>query len=101
MFIFRTQVYAAISSMDYLDKAKLQVKSTIWIVERTIQNIERVNADTKEDTILTVTNRWWEQMDNYRDYVNLLLQSMRVSNNSNRFITQAEQQITITYQKSK
>lgn len=42
-----------------------------------MQRIERVRADTKEDTILTVTKRWWEQMDNYRDYVKLMLESMR------------------------
>lgn len=55
-------------------------------MERTIQRLERVHADTKEDTILTITKRWWEQMDNYRDYANLLIESMRVSNNSNRFV---------------
>lgn len=69
--------------MDYLEDAKLQVKSAIWTVERTIQRLERVHADTKEDTIFTITKRWWEQMDNYRDYANLLIESMRVSNNSN------------------
>lgn len=66
-------------SIDYLEEAKLQVKNAIWNVERTKQRIERVRSDTKEDTLLAVTKRWWEQMDNYRDYVNLLIESMRVS----------------------
>jgi len=69
--------------MNYLESAKLQVKNLIWSVERIQQRLERIHADITEDTIVTVTKRWWEQMDNYREYVNLLLESMRVSNNSN------------------
>lgn len=53
-------------------------------MERIIQRVERVHSDTKEDTIRTVTKRWWEQIDNYTDYVNLLVESMRVSIICNR-----------------
>jgi len=66
-----------------LENAKLQVKNAIGNIERIQQRLERIHADITEDTIATVTERWWDQMDNYREYVNLLLESMRVSNNSN------------------
>jgi len=66
-----------------LESAKSQIKNAIWNIERIQQRLERIYADITEDTIATVTERWFEQMDNYREYVNLLLESMRVSNNSN------------------
>ncbi|XP_025987657.1 uncharacterized protein LOC105205847 [Solenopsis invicta] len=62
---------------DKLESAKLQVQNAISNVERIIQKIRHVYINTKEDTINSVTDRLWEQMDNYRDYVNLLLKSMQ------------------------
>jgi len=70
-------VYAPNPLTDDLERVKLQIESAIENVHRTIQQLERLHADTKEDTISEVTKRWWEQMDNYRDYVNLLISSMR------------------------
>lgn len=70
-------------NFDYLeDEQFIKVKNTILNVDRIVKRIARVQADTKEDAILTITKRWNQQMNNYRDYVNLLVDSMRVSNNS-------------------
>ncbi|XP_029157297.1 uncharacterized protein LOC114929787 [Nylanderia fulva] len=60
-----------------LEIIKLEVKQTIRKVESVIQQTKHVRVETEEDTLNTVTERWWEQMDRYGDYVNLLLASMR------------------------
>lgn len=49
-------------------------------MELTKQQIERVYTDTQEDVVVKVTKKWWSEMDNYREFVNLLVESMRVSN---------------------
>ena len=63
----------------------IKIKNAQLNVEHIIQRIERIQADTTEDALLTVMKRWNQQINNYRDYVNLLFNSMRVSNNSNQF----------------
>lgn len=60
-----------------LEIIKLKVKNAIGNVESIIQQLEHVRIDTEEDTRMTVTNRWWDQMDTYQDFVNLLTASMR------------------------
>ncbi|KYN06469.1 hypothetical protein ALC62_02543, partial [Cyphomyrmex costatus] len=63
----------------------IKIKNAILNVERIVQRIERVQADTKEDALLTVTKRWNQQINNYRDYVNLLVDSMRREINNAKF----------------
>ena len=67
------------------DEHFIKIKNARLNVERIVHRIERVQSDTQEDAMLTVTKRWNQQTNNYRDYVNLLLDSMRVSNNANQF----------------
>ncbi|XP_011864434.1 PREDICTED: uncharacterized protein LOC105560166 [Vollenhovia emeryi] len=70
-------VYAPVPPKDDLDDVKLEILTAKQSVERTIQQIKRVFTDTKEDTMLTIMKRWWEQMDTYRNYINLMIESMR------------------------
>ncbi|KYQ52357.1 hypothetical protein ALC60_08520 [Trachymyrmex zeteki] len=73
-------------NFDYLeDEQFIKVKNTILNVDRIVKRIARVQADTKEDAILTITKRWNQQMNNYRDYVNLLVDSMRRELNNVKF----------------
>ncbi|XP_071563019.1 uncharacterized protein [Temnothorax nylanderi] len=80
-------VYAPIPnySKDNLEGPRLEIRIAIRNVESTIQRVERVHADTKGDTVVTVIRRLWEQMDSHRDYVDLLLESMRREVNNAKF----------------
>ncbi|KMQ88076.1 glucosamine--fructose-6-phosphate aminotransferase, partial [Lasius niger] len=72
-----TVVHATDPISKDLEIIKLKVKNAIGNVESIIQQLEHVRIDTEEDTRMTVTNRWWDQMDTYQDFVNLLTASMR------------------------
>ncbi|XP_024890269.1 uncharacterized protein LOC112466424 [Temnothorax curvispinosus] len=75
----------AIPLKDNLERPRLEVRSAIRNVESTLQRVERVHADTKEDTVVTVIRRFWEQMDSHRDYVDQILESMRREVNNAKF----------------
>ncbi|XP_070159153.1 uncharacterized protein [Polyergus mexicanus] len=60
-----------------LEITRLKVKDVIWKVESIIQQFAYIRIETKEDTATTVTEKWWDQMDNYKDLVNHLFVFMR------------------------
>jgi len=66
-----------------LDNLRLKVQNVINNVEDIIQQLKHVRTEVEEDTHRTVLQKWWDQMDSFKDYVKLVLESMRVSNNSN------------------
>lgn len=47
------------------------------------RKLEHLRHDIEEDTIDRVIIRQWEEMDNYREYIYLLRNAMRVSNTFN------------------
>lgn len=59
------------------------MQNAINNVEDIIQQLKHVRTEVEEDTHRKVLQKWWDQMDNFKDYVNLVVVSMRVSNNSN------------------
>lgn len=59
------------------------MKDAVRKVEDIIRQFEDIRIETEEDTVTAVTQKWWNQMDNYKNLVNELLIQMRVSNNSN------------------
>lgn len=59
------------------------MKSVTWDIDSIIQQLEHIRIEVEEDTHMTVLQKWWDEKDSYRDYVNLLLTAMWVSNNSN------------------
>lgn len=65
--------------MKDLEILKLKVQNVKFNVENIIQQLEHVRIEVEEDTHMTVMQRWWDQMDSYKDYVKLLLASMQVS----------------------
>lgn len=69
--------------MKDLNNLWLKVQNAINNVEDIIQQFKHVRTEVEEDTYRTVLQKWWDQMDNFKNYVNLVLESMRVSNNSN------------------
>ncbi|XP_029677891.1 uncharacterized protein LOC115244421 [Formica exsecta] len=55
----------------------IKVKYVIWKVESITQQFKNIRKETEEDTATTVTHKWWDEMDNYKDLVNHLLVFMR------------------------
>ncbi|XP_072757168.1 uncharacterized protein [Anoplolepis gracilipes] len=60
-----------------LEIIKLKVRDTKRNVESIIQQLEHIREETEEDTFPIVMQRWWDQINSYKNYVNLLLASMR------------------------
>ncbi|XP_011262243.1 uncharacterized protein LOC105254949 [Camponotus floridanus] len=60
-----------------LNNLRLQVQNAINNVEDIIQQFKRVRTEIEEDTYRTVLQKWWDQMDNFKDYVNLVVVSMQ------------------------
>lgn len=71
---------------DDLLAERLQIRNAISNVESITRRLDRLSFDTEEDTISRVTQRQWDEMNNYRNYVFLLLSAMRVSNISNQCV---------------
>lgn len=82
-YIYLLIIYATDPLSKDLEIIRLKVKNVIWDIESTIQQLEQIHIAVEEDTHMAVMQKWWDQMDKYRDYINLLLAAMWVSNNSN------------------
>jgi len=51
-----------------------------WSIDNNIQQIHRLRKETEENTDLQITENWWQQMDSRREYIDLLLNVLNVSN---------------------
>ncbi|KAL6441040.1 hypothetical protein ACFW04_003421 [Cataglyphis niger] len=51
---------------------KHRIKAAVRKVEDIIQQFEDIRIETEEETVITITKRWWDQMNNFKSLVNEL-----------------------------